>query len=210
MPGGIALCGICLDCCGCVSRPPQDGHHEHHGRLDDGPAPGRHVPVPVGDEGCPDDRCRRVPEDSPTLGLDRDEAVAILGAAEAASAGDHALICLLLLNGFRIAEACGIDLSDLSIERGHRVVVITRKAGRRERHSLCARTAHAIDALAAELRNDSAPSNSVGAPLLLGRTRGGTPRRLNGDDATRDRPPVGAPPTHPVAELMPMLRDSEL
>jgi integrase/recombinase XerD len=44
-----------------------------------------------------------VARDSQTLGLDREEAIGLLAAAEAASARDHALACLLILNGLRVS-----------------------------------------------------------------------------------------------------------
>jgi integrase/recombinase XerD len=61
-----------------------------------------------------------VTRDSQTLGLDREEAVRFLAAAEAASARDHALACLLTLNGLRVSEACAADVVDLGVERAHR------------------------------------------------------------------------------------------
>lgn len=60
----------------------------------------------------------RVSQDSQTLGLDRDELVRFLEAAEAASPRDHALACLLGLNGLRISEACGADVGDLGESAG--------------------------------------------------------------------------------------------
>jgi site-specific recombinase XerC len=50
-----------------------------------------------------------VARDSQALGLDREEAVRSLAAAESASARDHALACLLTLNGLRVSEACAAD-----------------------------------------------------------------------------------------------------
>jgi integrase/recombinase XerD len=61
-----------------------------------------------------------VARDSQTLGLDREEAVRFLAAAQAASARDHALACLLTLNGLRVSEACAADVADLGVERAHR------------------------------------------------------------------------------------------
>lgn len=58
----------------------------------------------------------RVAQESPTLGLDRGEAVALLAAAADAGPRDDALLALLLLNGLRVSEALG--LADLDTERG--------------------------------------------------------------------------------------------
>jgi integrase/recombinase XerD len=66
-----------------------------------------------------------VARDSQTLGLDRDEAARFLAAAETASTGDHALACLLMLNGLRVSEACAADVADLGIERAHRVLAVS-------------------------------------------------------------------------------------
>jgi integrase/recombinase XerD len=54
-------------------------------------------------------------------------------AAEVGAAAEHALISLLALNGLRVSEATGADIEDLSTQRGHRVLAITRK-GRQESH----------------------------------------------------------------------------
>ena len=56
----------------------------------------------------------RVGDDSPTLGLGLEEARRILDAAETAGFRDHALVCLLLLNGLRVSEVCTALVSDLS------------------------------------------------------------------------------------------------
>lgn len=89
----------------------------------------------------------RVGTESPRLGLDRDEARGLLGAAEAAGARDHALVALLLLNGLRVSEAVGLDVADLDTERGHRVVRVLGKGGKVRTAPLAPRTAAALDAM---------------------------------------------------------------
>jgi integrase len=42
-----------------------------------------------------------------------------------------ALLTLLAHNGLRIGEALAADVTDLGTERGHRILRITRKGGRR-------------------------------------------------------------------------------
>jgi len=93
----------------------------------------------------PAERVRRpsVPSDSPTLGLDRDEARALLAAAT--DPRDRALLALLTLNGLRVSEACGADVTDLGTERGHRVLTVTRKRGRVEQVPLAPPTVEALD-----------------------------------------------------------------
>ena len=87
----------------------------------------------------------RVGDDSPTLGLDLVEARRLLQAAETASPRDHVLVCLLLLNGLRVSEVCTALVSDLSSERGHRVLVVVRKGGRRDLVPLAPRTLAAVE-----------------------------------------------------------------
>jgi site-specific recombinase XerD len=86
-----------------------------------------------------------VADDSPTLGLDRNELKALLDAAQAASARDYALACLLAYNGLRISEALDADVDDLATVQGHRTLAITRKGGRRALVALAPRTVDALD-----------------------------------------------------------------
>ncbi len=94
----------------------------------------------------------RVGEDSQTTGLDRERLRALLQAARrrgATGAGqsrrDLALVTLLAHNGLRIGEALAADVEDLGAERGHRVLRITRKGGRRATIALAPVTARALD-----------------------------------------------------------------
>ena len=71
------------------------------------------------------------PDISTTPGLTRDQALAMLAAADDApwpqSARNAALTALLLFTGARVSEACGAALADLGMDRGHRVLWVTRK-----------------------------------------------------------------------------------
>jgi site-specific recombinase XerD len=87
----------------------------------------------------------KVGTDSQSTGLDRDELASLIAAARQDSPRTHALVLLLSLNGLRIAEALGADASDLDTERGHRVLRITRKGGKRATVPLAPRTADALD-----------------------------------------------------------------
>jgi integrase len=64
------------------------------------------------------------------VALDRNELGALLVAAGLGTAGEHALISLLALNGLRVSEATGADIEHLGLKRGHRTLTITRKGGR--------------------------------------------------------------------------------
>ncbi len=72
----------------------------------------------------------RLDYESHATGLDRNELGALLVAAGLGTAAEHALISLLALNGLRVSEAIGADIQALSVERGHRTVIITTKAAR--------------------------------------------------------------------------------
>lgn len=95
----------------------------------------------------PVDRVRRprVSSESTRLGLDRDEARALLDAAAAWSPRDHALIALLVGNGLRISEALGLDVEALTTERSHRVARIVGKGNRARTAPLAPRTVEAIE-----------------------------------------------------------------
>jgi len=92
----------------------------------------------------------RLDYESHAIGLDRNEIGAILVAAGLGTAAEHALISLLALNGLRVSEATGADIELLSTQRGHRVLAITRKGGKKSIAPLAPRTARAIDLAIAE------------------------------------------------------------
>jgi site-specific recombinase XerD len=94
---------------------------------------------------CERVRRPRVSDESSTLGPTQEEALRLLKAASEHSAKYEALVCLLLLNGLRVAEVVGADVGDLDCERGHRVIRVTRKGGRRALVPLAPRTVSAID-----------------------------------------------------------------
>lgn len=97
----------------------------------------------------------------PQLGVARDEAERLLDAADASSARDHALVCLLLLSGLRVSEAVGANVGDLGHERGHRTLEVRRKGGWSDRQPLAARTVAALVEATAGRDSDSR------APLLV-------------------------------------------
>lgn len=90
----------------------------------------------------------RVSDESPRFGLDREEVGRFLAAAEA-KPRDHALALLLAFNGLRISEALAADAEDLSWDRGHRTLRLTRKGGKIAVAPLAPRVAAAVDVLLA-------------------------------------------------------------
>jgi len=55
----------------------------------------------------------KIQRTSTTMGLTRTEFADVLNAADSLPVREHALICLLGLNGLRVSEATGIDIEDL-------------------------------------------------------------------------------------------------
>ena len=91
----------------------------------------------------------KVGGDSTSTGLDKDELRALIAAAESDGPRSHALVLLLGLNGLRVSEALAATVADLSTERGHRVLAIVRKGGKRATIPLAPRTSEAIDTVLA-------------------------------------------------------------
>jgi site-specific recombinase XerD len=86
----------------------------------------------------------KIPYESTISGLDRNELGAFLVQAGLSSHRDHALACLLALNGLRVSEALGADIDDLGMERGHHTLVVHRKGGRVVMVPLAPRTARTV------------------------------------------------------------------
>ena len=111
--------------------------------------------------------------ESNAVGLDRNELGMFLVQAGLAGARDHALACLLALNGLRISEALNADIEHLGLERGHRTLTVTRKGAKVVTIPLAPRTARAVDLCVGERHQ---------GPILLNRDR---TRRLDRHAATR-------------------------
>jgi site-specific recombinase XerD len=87
----------------------------------------------------------RLDYESPATALDRNELGSLLVAAGLGSASEHALISLLALNGLRISEALGADITAMGSERGHRTLTVLRKGGKIVTIPLAPRTARSLD-----------------------------------------------------------------
>jgi site-specific recombinase XerD len=108
---------------------------------------------------------------SATPGLTRDQAVALLEAADGdagpQAARTGALVATLLYTGARVSELLGADIEDLGTDRGHRVLRVRRKGGKIQALALPAPAATRIDAyLAARDDVTALPAipGSAGAP----------------------------------------------
>lgn len=114
-------------------------------------------------------RVRRptVGEHTTSTGLDRAELSALVNAAQADGPRSLVVVLLLGLNGLRVSEVAGARAEHLGTERGHQVLVITRKGGRTARIPLAPRTATAVQAYLA---------GRTHGPLLVTRTGAGMDR----------------------------------
>ena len=114
------------------------------------------------------------PDYTATIGLDRDEARALVAAADAdrgpQTLRTAAVIRLLLHNALRVDEACAADVADLGADAGHRVLRVTRKGARRAKVplALALATAAALDAYLADRahRVGLGDARQLAGPLL--------------------------------------------
>ena len=119
------------------------------------------------------------PDYTATIGLDRDQARALLNAADR-DTGAQALrtaaaaVRLLLHNALRVNEACGANVADLGADAGHRVLRVTRKGARKAKIPLTPATVAALDNyLSNRVRRARLDSVAeLGGPLLATATGG--------------------------------------
>jgi site-specific recombinase XerD len=107
----------------------------------------------------------KVGSDTQSTGLDRGELTSLIAAARDDGPRTHALVLLLALNGLRISEALGADATNLDTERGHRVLQITRKGGKKSTVPLAPRTSEAINTYLEGRINGPLFATSTGARL---------------------------------------------
>jgi site-specific recombinase XerD len=122
------------------------------------------TPVPAKDKAL---HLPKVSRKSQMLGPDREEAEAMLAAAAERGARDEAVVAVLLYQGLRVSELCGIDVEDLSIQRGHRVVRLRRKGGEEQDQAMAPAAAGCVDAWLAERAGDSGVAPAAG-PVFTG------------------------------------------
>jgi site-specific recombinase XerD len=115
----------------------------------------------------------KVSYESNAVGLDRNELGMFLVQAGLSGGREHALACLLALNGLRISKALGADIEHLAVERGHRTLTVTRKGGKIVTIPLAPRTARSVDLCIGERSH---------GPILLNRE---ATARLDRHAATR-------------------------
>ena len=137
------------------------------------------------------------PTTPPPSGSTATQARAFLAAADTdpgpARLRTAAAARLLLHLGLRVDELAAADTTDLGHDRGHRVLTVTRKGGRRATVVLPPATAAALDAYLTD-RAHRRPDDPVDGPLLATTTRRPTrPKR-----AVQARPPPRPRRRHPL------------
>jgi site-specific recombinase XerD len=112
------------------------------------------------------------PDYTATVGLDRDQARALVAAADADTGAralrSAAVVRLLLHNALRVDEACAADVADLGEDSGHRVLRVIRKGGRKAKIPLTPATVAALEAYLADraARAGAGDWRQLGGPLL--------------------------------------------
>jgi integrase/recombinase XerD len=125
-------------------------------------------------------------------GMDRAELGTFLFTAERFDRDHAALAVLLGLNGLRVSEACGTNIEDLAVQRGHRTLRILGKGNKPATIPLVPRTArnHRLVRRGATRRTDPAPQRRP-APGPAHRSPMGPLDRQT--RRTRSRPSAHAP-----------------
>jgi len=125
------------------------------------------------------------PDYTATVGLDRDQARALVAAADADTGAQAlrtaAVVRLLLHNALRVDEACAAGIADLGEDSGHRVLRVVRKGARKAKIPLTPATMVALEAYLAD-RAERAERAGVGewrqlAGPLLATASGGRLRQ---------------------------------
>ena len=128
------------------------------------------------------------PDYTATVGLDRDQARALVAAADADTGAQAlrtaAVVRLLLHNALRVDEACAADIADLGEDSGHRVLRVVRKGARKAKIPLTPATVAALEAYLA----DRAQRAGVAELAAAERAAAGHRHRR----AAPPGPPVGA------------------
>lgn len=109
----------------------------------------------------------RVARESNRSGLDLEEARAVLALARAEGGRDAAVMLLLAWTGIRVMELRNASVTDLSVERGQRMLTVTRKGGKKQTLMIAPEAAAALDAYL---------DGRASGPLIMG-ARGGAVSR---------------------------------
>ena len=117
------------------------------------------------------------PDYTATISLDRTESRALIAAVDADNGRQklrNALVIRLLLhNGLRVDELCQADINDLGNDRGHRVLTVVRKGGKKYKAALAPATVATLDAyLATRAGRSGVDTDALAGPLVATSTGG--------------------------------------
>jgi site-specific recombinase XerD len=107
----------------------------------------------------------KVGENVQSTGLSQQEAGRLLAAAEAHSPRAAVVVGLLLFCGLRVSELCGARVADLGHERGHRILTVTRKGGRRQKMVVPPRVVDTVDRYLDGRADGPLVATATGRPL---------------------------------------------
>ncbi|MCG8919433.1 tyrosine-type recombinase/integrase [Actinokineospora sp. PR83] len=115
------------------------------------------------------------PDHTATVGLSREEGRALIAASEADAGAQRlrsrVVIKLLLHNALRVDELAAADIADLGHDRGHRILGIMGKGGRKAKVAITPPTGAAIeDYLAERAEAAGVPVAALSGPLVATRT----------------------------------------
>ena len=131
-------------------------------------------------------RPRPVPSRRATPGLTRDQALALVRAADRAPgpqrARTAALLAVLLFTGARVSEVIEADVSDLGTDQGQRVLTVTRHDGQRHPLPLPGPAARRLDAYLAERAQREPARGEAAAGQVPGVLVPGVPVRRQAAD----------------------------
>lgn len=100
-----------------------------------------------------------------STGLTAAQAAALVRAAAAEGIRSEVVVVLLLLLGLRVSELCRATVADLGYQRGHRVLTVTRKGGRRQAMVVPPRASAALDSYLAGRGDGPLVTTATGKPV---------------------------------------------
>lgn len=100
-----------------------------------------------------------------STGLTAAEAATLVRAAGSDGPRSEVVVLLLLLLGLRVSELCRSTIADLGQQRGHRVLTVTRKGGRRQAMVVPPRASAALDRYLAGRVEGPLVTTATGRPL---------------------------------------------
>lgn len=103
---------------------------------------------------------------SNTSGLTKDQARALIRAAQEDGARSHALVSLLLFTGIRLSEALNASTADYGHDSGHRTLTVRRKGGKAAKVAVPAPAVKALDTYLGITGQELVAGSNAGLPLF--------------------------------------------